>query len=561
MRSLTVYRNLLISLTFVTLSACALIPPENHSEATEKSESTTSLNLEQTAPELTADTTTADNTVEDIADNSIDEPEKFPRLDSVKDVPEDLWQRIRNNFVLEHQEHPRIKQQLDWYGRHPAYMQRVAERARPYLHFIVETLEQNNIPAELALLPIVESAFQPFAYSHGRASGIWQFIPGTGRIYGLRQNWWYDGRRDVYASTLAAVKYLNNLQKEFKGDWLLALAAYNSGSGTVQRAIRKNRRKGKATDFFSLKLPKETRAYVPKLLALKEVIQYPEKYQLDLPLIPNEVYLERVVIESQIDLAKAAELANIKLDELYQLNPGYNRWATDPDGENQLLLPLENAKAFRTALADLPKEDRIHWVRHKIKNGETLSTIADKYHTSIRSIKKVNRIRGTSIRAGKSLTIPVASKSLRKYRLSAGQRKTKTQNIPRKGLKLTHIVQSGDTFWDLSMRHKVSVRQLAKWNGMAPRDPLVPGQKLIIWSRTGKTISHNDPGELFIPPQRNITKRIGYRVRQGDSLARISQKFRVSINQLRRWNKLPEGQYLQPGQRLTLFVDVTRQSS
>ena len=568
MRSLIVVRNLFFSLVCISSTACALAPIESTSVDSNRTEPVivqeVSLNnsVVETEPnnEQPVITPTPTAAEENLIENSEAEFEKFPREESVIDNPLDLWQRIRDNFVLEEQTHPRIQQQLDWYTRHPAYMQRVAERARPYLYFIVETLDKHKIPAEIALLPIVESAFQPFAYSHGRASGIWQFIPGTGKRYGLRQNWWYDGRRDVYASTIAAVKYLNDLQKEFNGDWMLALAAYNSGSGTVRRAIRKNRQKGKSTDFFSLRLPKETRAYVPKLLALKEVIHSPEKYQLDLPVIPNEAYFERVEIESQIDLAKAAELAQIELDQLYKLNPGYNRWATDPDGENHLLLPLENAKTFRTALAELPKDQRIRWVRHKIKNGETLSTIAEKYHTSIRSIKKVNRIRGSSIRAGRSLTIPVASKSLRNYGLSAGQRKNKTQNIPRKGLKLTHVVQTGDTFWDLAMRHKVSVRQLAKWNGMAPRDPLVPGQKLVIWSRTGKSVSHNDPGELFIPPQRNITKRIGYRVRQGDSLARISKKFRVSINQLRRWNKLPKGKYLQPGQRLTLYVDVTQQS-
>ena len=543
---------ILISIGFFALTACALLPMENYSE----SDISDISNSE--AGNTLFDAAIADANLAEDSNNA--EP-VIDALILLTGQQDDLWQRIRDGFSLEERQDKRIRQQLDWYVRHPAYMQRVAERARPYLHFIVETIEAENIPMEFALLPIVESAFQPFAYSHGRASGIWQFIPSTGRLYGLRQNWWYDGRRDVHAATKAAVKLLKNLRKEFNGDALLALAAYNSGSGTVRRAIRKNRKRGKSIDFFSLKLPAETRAYVPKLLALKEFINNPEKYKLDLPKIVDEPYFEQVKIESQIDLAKAAELAEIELDELYQLNPGYNRWATDPDGDNFLLFPIEKAEIFREALAELPKKDRVRWVRHKIKNGETLSTIANKYHTSIRSVKKVNRIRGTSIRAGRSLTIPVASKSLRKYRLSANQRKSKAQNIPHSGLKLTHIVQAGDTFWDLAMRHKVGVRQLAKWNGMAPRDPLVLGQKLVIWSRTGKTVSHNDPGDLFIPPKREITKRIGYRVRNGDSLARISKRFRVSVSQLRRWNKLPVGKYLQPGQRLTLFVDVTRQSS
>ncbi|MEJ2140790.1 MAG: LysM peptidoglycan-binding domain-containing protein [Gammaproteobacteria bacterium] len=473
----------------------------------------------------------------------------------------DVWQRLRDNFKLADIDHPRIQRQVDWYARHPQYIDRVVERARPYMYFIATEVEAAGIPAELALLPIVESAFQPFAYSHGRASGIWQFISSTGRRYGLKQNWWYDGRRDVYASTRAAVRLLDNLQQNFNGNWLYALAAYNAGGGNVRKAIRRNKRRGKPIDFFSLRLPAETKAYVPKLLALKKIINNPEKYGITLAPIDNQPYLAKVETGSQIDLAHVAEMADVELDEVYKLNPGFNRWATAPDGPHYVLLPIDKADGFKTKLAELPREERIRWVRHTIRNGETLSTIAARYHTSIISIKKVNRIRGNFLRAGRGLTIPVASKKLRSYKLSANQRKKKLQNIPRKGIKVTHIVQTGDTFWELARRHKVGIRQLAKWNSMAPRDPLVPGQKIIIWSRTGDSVSHNNPDHLNITHRSNITKRIGYRVRNGDSLARIAQKFRVSISQLRRWNRLPKGKYLQPGQRLTLFVNVFGTSS
>jgi len=468
----------------------------------------------------------------------------------------DLWQRIRDGFAFEDVDHPRVQRQLNWYVKHPEYMARVVERARPYMHLIVEAVEEKGIPTELALLPIVESAFQPFAYSHGRASGIWQFISSTGKRYGLKQNWWYDGRRDVYASTQAAIHLLDDLNKNFKGNWLYALSAYNAGGGNVRKAIRRNKRLGKPIEYFSLKLPAETKAYVPKLLALKKIINNPEKYGLTLDVITNKAYLEKVDTGSQIDLARVAELADMELDDIYKLNPGFNRWATAPKGPHYVLLPIEKAGDFKEKLAQLPRDQRIRWVRHKIRKGETLSTIARKYNTSTSSIKKVNRLRGHMLREGRGLTIPVASKKIGSYKLSANQRKSKLQNIPRKGLKVTHIVQSGDTFWALAQRHKVGVRQLAKWNSMAPRDALRPGQKLIIWSRTGKSISHNDPDNLVIPPKRNVTKRIGYRVRSGDSLARIAQKFRVSIRQLRRWNRLPKGRYLQPGQRITLFVNV-----
>lgn len=474
--------------------------------------------------------------------------------------PADLWQRIRAGFTLPDIEHQRIDQQLDWFARHPEYMQRVVERARPYLHFIVETLEQHELPMEIALLPIVESAFQPFAYSHGRASGIWQFIPSTGRLYGLKQNWWYDGRRDIHASTLAAARFLKQMHDYYDGDWLHALASYNSGIGNVNRAIRRNKRRNRPTDFFSLNLPRETEAYVPKLLALKRLIAEPQEYDLQIEPIPDEPYFAMVELDKQIDLAKAAELAEIELDELYRLNPGFNRWATAPDGPHYLLLPRDKIKLFNSQLAQLPPEQMISWKRHRIQKGDTLSAIASRYNISIRTIKRANQMRSNLLRVGHSLMIPVASQTPENYRLSKTQRTRDQQNRPRKGNKITHVVQSGDTFWDLAQRHGVSVRALAAWNAMAPGDPLKPGQQLIIWSRRSEQAAVNT-GHIAAPPQRSMTKRIGYRVRRGDSLARISQKFRVSVSQLRRWNNLPKGKYLQPGQRLTLYVDVMQTSS
>jgi membrane-bound lytic murein transglycosylase D len=469
-----------------------------------------------------------------------------------------IWNRIRDGFALKERDHPRIDQQLDWFRRHQGYLDRVAERAEPYMHYIVDTLEANDIPTELALLPIVESAFQPFAYSHGRAAGIWQFIPSTGRLYGLKQDWWYDGRRDVYAATRAAVKLLTNLHDRFDGDWLLALAAYNSGGGNVSSAIRYNKRRGRPTDFFSLRLPRETRAYVPKLLALKKLVANPSAYGISLKPIDDEPHFKKVDIDSQIDLSLAAKLADMDIEDLYRLNPGFNRWATSPKGPHYLLLPIDKVDKFKTALKEYPAKERVAWVRHRIRSGDTLSTIAERYHTSISVIRRVNHLRGTRIRAGHSLTIPVAKQRLSSYKLSADQRTRAKQNTPHGGRKVVHTVRSGDTLWDLAQQHRVGVRQLARWNNMAPRDPLVPGQKLVIWSRTDS--SGLVSAVYTAPPSRSVTRRIGYRVRKGDSLSRISQRFNVSIHQLRRWNDLPKGKYLQPGQRLTLYVDVTRQS-
>jgi len=472
----------------------------------------------------------------------------------------DLWTRMRAGFRLVYHGDSRLAAERNWYVDHPEYLARTVERAQPYMHLIVSEIERRDMPMEIALLPIVESAFQPFAYSHGRAAGLWQFIPSTARIYGLRQNWWYDGRRDVQASTEAALDYLNNLQARFDGDWLLALAAYNSGTGTVRQAIAHNQRRGRPTDFWSLQLPRETRAYVPKLLALREIFATPQDYGLTLASIPDEPYVTPVWTGSQIDLALAADLAGVSLDQLYELNPGFNRWATDPDGSHMLLVPLEKATDFCVNLAELPPKRRIEWAHHRIREGETLGQIARHYRTTVAVLRQVNKIRGNLIRAGHDLMIPVATRELHNYTLSQDQRKLAAQNRSRQGTKIVHVVRRGDTLWDISRQYRVGVRQLARWNGMAPRDTLRPGQHLVIW-RTG---AHNTAdADITLNgrhPLDGRTQRISYVVRKGDSLSRISQRFNVKVSQVRRWNSLRRNSYLQPGQRLTLFVDVTRQT-
>ena len=464
-----------------------------------------------------------------------------------------IWHDIRDDFALPTDlKQKRLQTELKWYARHPRYIDRVLQRAEPFLYFILQEAKKRNMPTELVLLPIVESAFQPFAYSHGRAAGIWQFIPSTGKLYGLKQNWWYDGRRDIAASTRAALDYLDNLAKQFDGNWLHALAAYNSGPGNVYKAIRRNKKRGKPTDFWHLKLPKETRTYVPKLLALKQIISHPAQYDISLRCIANAPGFKQVDAGSQIDLALAAELADIDLDTLYRYNPAYNRWATGPDGPHTLLLPVEAAERFETQLALVPKDQRIRWTRHKIKNGETLSHIALKYNTSIKQLRKVNNIRGNRIRAGKYLLIPVASKSLKHYALSAPQRKQAIQNRSRgkNRHKIEHIVQNGESFWTIARKYKVGMHQLARWNGMAIRDKLRKGQKLVVWKKGGPAQASRS----------RTIQRLTHTVRNGDSLSRIASRYHVSVNDLHRWNQI-KGKYLQPGQKIRVYVDVTRQSA
>jgi membrane-bound lytic murein transglycosylase D len=319
----------------------------------------------------------------------------------------DLFERMRAGFALPVVDDPRVRRQLDWYVAHPEYLARTFDRSRRYLHHIVEQLEERGMPRELALLPVVESAFDPFAHSPRHASGLWQFIPSTGRRYGLQQDWWMDGRRDVLEATRAALEHLEDLNREFDGDWLLALAAYNTGPGNVRRAIARNRRAGRPTDFFHLDLFRETRAYVPKLLAIAQLTSEPQRFGVELPAIPDSPYFARVDVGGQIDLGRVADLGGIPLEELRALNPGYKRWATAPDGPHELLVPIPASEQLGEALAALPPSERLRFARHKVRRGDTLIAIARRYGVSLEALREVNRVRGSLIRPGQELLLPL----------------------------------------------------------------------------------------------------------------------------------------------------------
>lgn len=469
------------------------------------------------------------------------------------DGPADLLNRLREGFQITPVMNRRVQAELDWFVRNPAYLERVFERAQRYMPYIIEELEARGLPFELALLPVVESAYDPFAYSHGRAAGLWQIIPGTATRFGIRQNWWYDGRRDVVDSTNGALDYLAYLDELMDDDWLLAVASYNSGEGHVLRAVRRNRSAGKATDFWHLSLPRETSTYVPRLLALVALVRDPAAYGIALPKLLDEPQFVATDIGGQLDLALAAELAGVDINTLYAFNAGCNNWATDPDGPHRLVVPIDVAETFQDALASVPVAERIRWQRHKVRSGETLSEIAANYHTTVAAVRNANNLTGTTIRAGHYLTVPIATKPLDEYSKSAAARREATQNRDREGTRVEHHVRAGESFWSISRRYGVTTRQLAAWNGMAPRDTLSIGEKLVVWTKGAAPAGG---------PMRNVTTRkLRYTVRHGDSLYLIANRFRITVADLVRWNDIDKSKILRPGQRLTMYVDVTQQSS
>lgn len=513
------------------LSGCQNLPTESNTSAAPETNASQAKPLQKTAKKVTP----SERKLVEVAP---EQPVITPQ------TQDDVWQRIAMQLSLEVPDHEKVDYYRTWYLKHPNHLNTVSERAKPFLYLITEKIEARGLPLELALLPVVESSFDPFAYSHGSAAGLWQFVPGTGEMYGLEQNFWYDGRRDVAAATDAALDYLTYLNKRFEGNWNHAIAAYNSGGGRVSSAIRKNTKLGKPTDFFSLDLPKETSGYVPKLLALADIVANQEQYGIDIPAIANKPVLTLVDPKEQLDLAIAAQYAGLNVKELQSYNPAYNQWSTAPEGPHQLLIPIEKAEQF---LANV-EENRgkgMKMVRYKVRSGDTLSVLAKKYNTTSEVIRTANSLSNNTIRVGQHLLIPTSQKDASSYALSAANRLAKTQAIARGKYKLTHTVKAGESLWSIAKANKVSHQSLAKWNGMGPRDTLRVGQDLVIWKESSEGA---------------IIRTVFYKVRSGDTISDIATKFKVKSTDIVKWNALQNQKYLKPGQQLKLYVDVTKVS-
>ena len=483
---------------------------------------------------------------------SIDEHLFVPEpVEPVAEIPEEqlpeydnVWAKLVDSFALPNcADHESALNWADWYADHDEYMARVMKRAQPWIYFIAQELETRGMPGELALLPIVESAYDPFAYSSGRALGTWQFIASTGKHYGLQQDWWYDGRRDVWSSTHAALDYLEYLSNKFDGDWMLALAGYNSGENRVARRVKKNLENGKPADFWNIRLPKETKGYVPKLLGLTCLFQNPESYGWQLPQAPNQPIIAAVEMESQSDLVLISQFSEVSIDVLFSLNPGFSRWATSPKGPWRIVLPIEGAEKLEQHLASDSSPTLMKWDQVVVENGDTLSGLAARHHVPVSVLRTTNNLKGDMIRVGQKLRLPRDEQLLvDPLYVAAASQLQQLQSGLIASERLTHKVRSGESLSVIAKRYKVSVRQLQSWNNISNPHKLRVGQTL--------TLFHSPAPGTAIPKSGTIK----HTVQRGDSLWSISKRYKVKVNDLMRWNDLSKSAVIQPGQSIKIIL-------
>ena len=416
-----------------------------------------------------------------------------PRTLDLTARPNDIWDRVRTGFAIPNIESPIVAQQQAWYLAHPDYLRRAVDRSSLYLFHVVEELNKRGMPTELALLPFVESAYNPMAYSRARASGMWQFIPGTGRNYNLKQDWWRDERRDVIASTDAALSYLKAIY-EMHGDWHLALASYNWGEGSVKRAIEKNQAAGMPTDYLNLSMPDETRNYVPKLQALKNIIANPNAFGVVLPRIDNEPYFSAVTRTRDIDVRTAARFADMSLEDFKALNPSYNRPVILGSSRAPLLVPAEKLGIFKANLEN-HTQPLATWQAHALRRGERVESVAARYGMTVAALREVNGLGAKGrVRAGQTLLVQKLGGGEANIRLASFEAPVATSlaiaNVassgPRPAGPASYVVRQGDTAHSIAKRLGTSVESLRTSNRPKAMHVKV-GQRLVVSSASPST--------------------------------------------------------------------------
>lgn len=501
----------------------------------------------------------------------------LPRTIDLTETPDNLWDRIRNGFGMPNLSGDLVLYHQQWYMNRPDYLRRMVERSSRYLYFIVEEIEKRGMPMELALLPMVESAYNPMAYSRSHASGLWQFIPTTGKNFKLEQNWWVDERRDIIASTSAALDYLQSIY-DMHGDWQLALASYNWGEGAVGRAIAKNKARGLPTDYESLTMPSETRNYVPKLQALKNILSNPRLFaDLNLQAIPNRPYFSTIAKPADIDVKMAAKLAEMPVDEFVALNPAHNRPVIK--ARSALVLPAEKLETFKANLEnnDAPLSS---WTSYTLRRGEKLDKVAARFGVSVAHLKTINGIQ-TKAKVGAGTVLLVPNRDGAPTELAALTENPMVQvEVPApasaspaaKAETRTHVVKKGDTLFSIAHHYGVTVDDLKHWNKLGRAVPagthLVVSAPVKAAPMVATAGTQNRVTARIEPSNHKVAKETSgrasktakapskpqmakYTIRKGDTLAGIAKKFKVDADDIRRWNKMaPSG--LKPGQTLTI---------
>lgn len=441
---------------------------------------------------------------------------------------DDVWQRIAHQISIKVPDNADIRAQRKFYKRHQNFLDQVSKRAEPFLYHIVLELEKRNMPVELALLPIVESAFNPLAQA-GAPAGLWQMVPQTARNFGLKRNEWYDGRKDPIASTAATLDYLQYLYQMLGQDWLNAVAGYNSGEGTIEKAIKRNKKAGKPIDFWSLNLPRKSTIYMPKWLALIDMVKHPDQHGVRWAFIANKPKIGFAKLPGSVDMAQAAHLAGLSLTELRQLNPAFRRANTAPGGPYVLVLPVDKLSQFENNSKQLPLQKAPQSASYTVKSGDSLGSIAKRHQTTVAALKRANQLTSDQLKTGQKLSLPgfadvpqhISKNPVRKSR--------------------SYEVKTGDNLWDLSRQFKVDLIELAKLNKLSEKSALKPGQKIQIPTMTSATTN-----------KKSKTNSRSYTVQTGDSLDKIARKHKVKIADLILWNQLQINSKLQPGQKLKI---------
>jgi membrane-bound lytic murein transglycosylase D len=440
-------------------------------------------------------------------------------------VYENVWDRIKDASTSEQTNlDEKTLEYINTYLANPAQLDKLLEKGRYFIFFVLEELDRYRLPAELALLPYIESNYDPFSISASGAMGIWQFMPATARIYNLKDTWWYEQRHDPLVSSKAAVRYLAYLHNRFNKEITYTLAAYNGGPTRLEKQIKLNKRAGKPTNYENLKLPKQTKEYVPKFRAILELVLNADKYGINLPNFPNKKVLGSIELDGQVEILAFSEFAGLKPEFVYKLNAGYTKWASPPGKKTKFNVPVELEGTLNLKKDQFIQTNQINWVTHKVSKGDSLWKIAEKFETEVNVLKKVNYLASNILSLNQELLIPLSNDQNQTF-------------IPYQA----HIISEGDTLWNLGIQYKISPAEIAKNNGLRINSPLTIGKELNI-------------GNKNIYRTINSKKRtILYSVKQGDSLYRIADIFNIEISDIRSINELSNNE-IKPGQVLKIII-------